>query len=472
MALAQATTAVTVATHIQPLEVPARAGDAELFEGGPSSADGRPGSSSRRAAKKPSRRGDDIAVRPRVWSRPPEAITAETIAALESELRRSGGHPLLDGAGESLDEVESPAEEETYAGFLMKRSGAFSKTKQRFFVLRGGTLLWYASEAAQDSAPTGYVNIARCTLTPETLPTSLTLKGPVKEYLLTCSDSAERAGWVRALQRHWDRPPLSEVERLGVEPPTKEAKKSALSSLALRAEKKIVSRAVTSDVGKKLLREYCLPETFVLLTALRGLIGKDADPKTGRRLEDTILRFAVKVVLLYHHARLRPSDFDSVVVIADALCVDVVRKYDSLRRGPNDPLDANHTRLSARVVKCETELVQLLEPHVSPKNIAALREVTGYLANATTLGRITSEPALQPELTVMVQALRTMYKLPPSPSPSKSSMHCGEDMRSLKVSDETPSPAAGSGDVRSPPAKTPSKSPMFSKSPKGQVGKQ
>ena len=60
--------------------------------------------------------------------------------------------------------------------------------------------------------------------------------------------------------------------------------------------------------GKQLLREYCLPETFVLLTALRELIGKDADPKTGRRLEDTILRFAVKVVLLYHHARLRPSD--------------------------------------------------------------------------------------------------------------------------------------------------------------------
>lgn len=444
------------------------ADDAELFEGGASASSSAVGC--RRGVRKPSRRGDDIALRPRVWSRPPEAITPETIAALESELRRSGIDGL-EGAGESLDELadDSPAQEETYAGFLMKRSGAFSKTKQRFFVLRGGTLLWYASEAAQDSAPTGYVNIARCTLMPETSPTSLTLKGPVKEYLLTCSDSAERAGWVRALQRHWDRPPLSDVERLGAEAPSKEAKKSALSSMALRAEKKIVSRAVTSDVGKKLLREYCLPETFVLLTALREMIGKDADPKTGRRLEDTILRLAVKVVLLYHHAKLKPSDFDSVVLIADALCVDVVRKYDSLRRGPNDPLDSAHTKLSARIAGLETELVQLLETHVSPKNIAALREVTGYLADATTLGRITSEPALQPELTIMVTALRTMYKLPPSPKPSSSSMFFGEDVRSLKVSDEEPA-AAGGDDVKSPakspgPAKSPAKFSMAMKSP-------
>lgn len=32
-----------------------------------------------------------------------------------------------------------------------------------------------------------------------------------------------------------------------------------LGSLALRAEKHMVGRAVTSDIGKKLLREYCAP---------------------------------------------------------------------------------------------------------------------------------------------------------------------------------------------------------------------
>ena len=34
---------------------------------------------------------------------------------------------------------------------------------------------------------------------------------------------------------------------------------------------------------------------------------------------------------------------------------------------------AAHTKLSARIAGLETELVQLLETHVSPKNIAALR---------------------------------------------------------------------------------------------------
>ena len=37
----------------------------------------------------------------------------------------------------------------------------------------------------------------------------------------------------------------------------KAVKKSMLGSLALRAEKRMVGRAVTSDLGKKLLREYC-----------------------------------------------------------------------------------------------------------------------------------------------------------------------------------------------------------------------
>ena len=72
-----------------------------------------------------------------------------------------------------------------------------------------------------------------------------------------------------------------------------------LGSLALRAEKRMVGRAVTSDLGKKLLREYCLPETFVMLEALRELASKDPTlpPRTGQQIENTILKMAVKVAL-------------------------------------------------------------------------------------------------------------------------------------------------------------------------------
>ena len=65
-----------------------------------------------------------------------------------------------------------------------------------------------------------------------------------------------------------------------------------LSNLAFKAEKKMVGRAVTSDLGKKLLREYCLPETFILLQAMRDMASLDPamPPKHGAKIEDTILK--------------------------------------------------------------------------------------------------------------------------------------------------------------------------------------
>ena len=112
-----------------------------------------------------------------------------------------------------------------------------------------------------------------------------------------------------------------------------------LSSLALRVEKRMIGRAVTTDLGKKLLKEYVqvsrqgspssqaakrpltlpLPfpslqdETFIILQAMRGLASLDPrnPPKYGAKVEETILKTAVKVVLLYQHNRINARDFDA-----------------------------------------------------------------------------------------------------------------------------------------------------------------
>ena len=131
-----------------------------------------------------------------------------------------------------------------------------------------------------------------------------------------------------------------------------------LSSLALRVEKRMIGRAVTTDLGKKLLKEYVqvsrqgspssqaaqqpssqaakqpkqpssqaakrpltlpLPfpslqdETFIILQAMRGLASLDPrnPPKYGAKVEETILKTAVKVVLLYQHQRINARDFDA-----------------------------------------------------------------------------------------------------------------------------------------------------------------
>ena len=101
------------------------------------------------------------------WSRDP---TAQRIARVQEwELQLTASNALDaddddddDGGSSSpwRSRAESVAEDEPRdtSGFLLKKSGAFSGTKRRFFVLAGGTLLWYKSES--DRSPAGYLHLA------------------------------------------------------------------------------------------------------------------------------------------------------------------------------------------------------------------------------------------------------------------------------------------------------------------------
>jgi hypothetical protein len=61
---------------------------------------------------------------------------------------------------------------------------------------------------------------------------------------------------------------------------------------------------------------------------MRDLASKDKalPPKTGTKIEDIILRMAVKVALLSHHNRLTTKDFALCVRVIDDIAVDIVRK--------------------------------------------------------------------------------------------------------------------------------------------------
>ena len=73
--------------------------------------------------------------------------------------------------------------------------------------------------------------------------------------------------------------------------------KGMVADLRLKAQKRVSSRAITSDLGKKLLKEFCAPETFVLLAAVQDLSSKDPKDKCEVHIENTILRLATKVAL-------------------------------------------------------------------------------------------------------------------------------------------------------------------------------
>ena len=59
----------------------------------------------------------------------------------------------------------------------------------------------------------------------------------------------------------------------------------------------------------------------------------------------------------------------------------------------------------------ECDLVKMLRPHVSPKNVAAMTAVTTYLGSPATLGRILSSREFETDLDTMASALRSVYGL-------------------------------------------------------------
>lgn len=461
------------------------------------------------------------------WSRDPTAGRIARVEELERQLAQSQALEFDDDDSEESGASRgSPSwcerrssvafdQPRDTSGFLMKKSGAFSGTKKRFFVLNGGTLLWYKSET--DKSPTGYLHLSECLTMSEysamSSPRSknadlaadsnavLVLKAS-KEYMLWAEDESDRDKWLRCLRHNRTFPPLPQLcgavaaatprnvleiardraaegvdrsqsdlqaslalagrssdiklegdPRATHPPATKESakaqKRSMLSNLALRAEKKMVGRAVTSDLGKKILREYCLPETFTLLQAMRDLASGESQraharamtsspgkcpacilptdapthridrtvdpampPKTGQKIEDTILKMAVKVVLLFQHGRLTARDFDPVVRLVDELCIDIVRKYDCVLPPPHvDTLDREHANYGRMMKRLDQYIGSLLQVHISQKNIVALSEVVSYLGSPANLHRFMGEPKCKAEIGKVADALRHMYGL-------------------------------------------------------------
>ncbi|KAL1511686.1 hypothetical protein AB1Y20_004976 [Prymnesium parvum] len=384
--------------------------------------------------------------RVRSWSRERTAGSPHVSAA---ELRRLTD--ALDAEAEPLDEAEAasgkvslrasssapssaPSADEAAerSGFLSKKSGVLSGLRRRFFVLREGTLLWFRTE--RDETPLGYAHLNACViLDPPSAAADdrlrgypFTLRGH-KDYVLVAADFADRVAWLRALRHNMHLPPLagldgapssrSERSPSGAAAAASSAtlkRRTRLGQIALRAEDYMVTRAITSEVGKKVLREYCIPETFQLLDALRELVAKDAalPPKSGAQIENTILRVAVKLALLFQHKLLTARHFDQLVTLADSLCIDFVRKHDALRGSmQEDVYDPDHAHLAAQVLQLEDELVALLAERSSPKHLALIRNVTRYFGDRSNITRLTREEHFKNELAVLAGCLRGLYGL-------------------------------------------------------------
>lgn len=71
----------------------------------------------------------------------------------------------------------------------------------------------------------------------------------------------------------------------------------------------------------------------------------------------------------------------------------------------------NHLAYGAAMKQLARQFSEMLQPHISQKNISALSDVVGYLGAPTNLMRFAKEGRCMVELGKIVNALRHMYGL-------------------------------------------------------------
>ena len=222
-------------------------------------------------------------------------------------------------------------------GYLTKKSGVLSGNRKRWFVLEQGSLTWYKTE--KDAKPQGHVHLGPCKIftladtpsAPKSDDFALVIRGR-KEYTLWASSAADRDEWLAALQNNAACPPVAGLAAeedgeggAGARAAAPAVEKPTKKPMMMRAQTFVAKKVLTSELGKKLLREFCLPGVMELLDHLKVLVAKDTTlpPQTAREHEDIILKTAVKLVLLFTHGVLRPRDLEQLHCLAEMMLIEV-----------------------------------------------------------------------------------------------------------------------------------------------------
>jgi len=194
------------------------------------------------------------------------------------------------------------------------------------------------------------------------------------------------------------------------EAPPEKSKLGMFGKMAFKAERKLVSGAVSSDMGKRALKNYLKPETFEIMDSLRIIMDSDtALPHgTGSRITTILLKIGSKIALLVQHKLLQPADFRQVIFAADSVSDAVVRKYD-LHRGPpfRDTGDPDHARFVEKLREIDTTVVRLLTPYVSAKTTGSVTEIIGYFTPRC-IDRILTDDSCKPHIAAIANRLRLM----------------------------------------------------------------
>lgn len=187
--------------------------------------------------------------------------------------------------------------------------------------------------------------------------------------------------------------------------PERDLEKKKKTSLGQRAKKKMAGEFATSGLGKSVIKNILNEETSALLSAMKRIVTRESNKKKAEELEKNIIKLAVKAYILNSNKKLEADSFlkaDKPLRIAFEL---MCKCYNSRGRAHPEQLREALLKVEASLKQAEQIITQLLQPHLSSKNMFRLATTFGYLGSFEFLNRALNDASLDEELEKLIDAM-------------------------------------------------------------------
>jgi len=154
----------------------------------------------------------------------------------------------------------------------------------------------------------------------------------------------------------------------------------------MRIKKNVGGSVATSAAGKSLIKEFLGKDGVKLLDIVKKVITLYEGKKKAEDVENTIIRIAVKVILLWKNKKITTKDIASTVPGVKAVWSDVIDFCEM--SFAYDP-----AKIKEHGEKLQVSFSKLLGEHITEKNLARMREVMTYLVAKDLLDRLFADDA-------------------------------------------------------------------------------
>lgn len=161
----------------------------------------------------------------------------------------------------------------------------------------------------------------------------------------------------------------------------------------------------TSGLGKSVIKTILNEETHALLTAMKKIVTRESNKKKADELEKNIIKLTVKAYILTSNKKLESDAFlKADKPLRDAFEL-MCKCYNGRGRARPEHIRDALVKVESHLQLAEKVITQLLQPHLSSKNMFRLATTFGYLGSLKFLERAFNDHSLDEELEKLVDAM-------------------------------------------------------------------